>query len=531
MTNDTQQTIFHAAKRFFSGTMVSRVTGLMRDVAMAFAFGTEASAAALMVAFRFSHFFRRLLGEGALQTAFIPKFESYREENNHRALSFFCSLTGLLSLILFFIVTVTMTGLSLTYLYGNLSNDNNEIIFLTLLMMPSLLFICLYGLNTGLLQCEKVYFIPSAAPAAFNMLWVAGAIGFRHSIPSDAMPWLAGAIVLGCAAQWLITIPPLWKILKNYHYTLSYREIFLFSTDLKKFLAPLFLSMIGVASSQINNTLDPLFARYADSEGPAFLWYAIRLEQLPLALFGIALSGALLPPLSRAIQAKDVSRYKNFLNSSIRYSLLCMVPMAFALTVSGDTCINLLFGHGDFGIESTIATTRCLWGYALGLIPSALVLIIAPGFYSLEDFRTPTLTTSFCVVLNIILNTVFIHYLSLGAASIALATSISTWMNFAILFWALTKKVGPFFYKETVISFTTTVVICCIASSAVLFTDYFLYEGSSALTILYGGAPQLPRSFYEQLARFIQQALVFGTPVIAYWRYALSFRSVLVNKL
>lgn len=514
--NDSKTTLFLTAKRFLSGTLLSRISGVLRDVTMAFAFGTDPSAAALMTAFRLSHLFRRLLGDGAMQMAFIPKFEKLRKEESKAALSFFCGVAFLLSLLLLFLVTLSMIGLYALYGYGGMSQGNSEIIFLTILFMPSLLFICLYGLNCGLLQCEKCYFLPSVAPAAFNLFWIAGAVALRETAAAEAMPWLAGVIVLGCLAQWGATLPKVLSILKAHHYRKQP-----LSPHIRGFFKPLLLAILGVAASQINNALDPLFARYADSEGPAYLWYAIRIEQLPLALFGVALSGALLPPLSRAIQGRDFIKYKVFLDISIRRCLLFTIPMACACLLAGDTCVNLLFGRGSFSHEAAIATTQCLWGYAIGLPAATLILILAPGFYAMEDYRTPTLITALAVVINIFLNGVFVFAFGYGAFSVALATSISAWANAALLTFALTQKVGSLLFKETLSSLFITMAACGAGALSLYTLDLFLYHGNGMFQIFYGNTPALPRLFSEQLARFLLEATAFGLPVACWWWYDL----------
>ena len=158
---------------------MSRISGMLRDVSMAYAFGTQPSIAAFMVAFRFAHLLRRLFGEGALQTAFIPEFEALRHHNEERAFTFFRSLTAILSLFLTLLILLCCGVLACFMWFGNLHPDNYEILLLTLIMLPSLLFICLFGLNASLLQCEKSYFIPSVAPVAFNGIWVVSVLYLR----------------------------------------------------------------------------------------------------------------------------------------------------------------------------------------------------------------------------------------------------------------------------------------------------------------------------------------------------------------
>lgn len=266
---------------------------MFRDMSMAYAFGTQPSIAAFMVAFRFAHLLRRLFGEGALQTAFIPEFEALRHQNQERAFAFFRSLTHVLTLFLVVVITIGCLVLACFVWSGHLHPGSQEIVFLTLIMLPSLLFICLFGLNASLLQCEKSYFIPSVAPVTFNAIWVVTVLLLKEMPPEKAMPWLSFGVVIACLFQWLITLPRTRKSLKEMARIPQSLRAGL--PDLIRLGKPLTLGILGVAASQINSALDSLFARFAESEGPAWLWYAIRIQQLPLALFGIAIAGAILP--------------------------------------------------------------------------------------------------------------------------------------------------------------------------------------------------------------------------------------------
>lgn len=451
--SDSPQSIVHSAKRFFTGTALSRISGLLRDMAMAFTFGTNGTVAAFLVAFRFSHLLRRLLGEGALQTAFIPHFETLKKESSLRAGTFFRDISIGLSVLLASIILFTMGVLWVSLKLLNLSPGNQEILWLTFLMMPGLLFICLFGVNASLLQCEKSFFTPSVAPVAFNFIWIFGVALLGSFDPKTAMTWLALFIVFACMVQWLLTVPKTLKILKNYGFLNFWQKITPFSSDVCGMVRPLFLGIIGVAASQINNALDAIFARYAEAEGPAYLWYAVRMQQLPLALFGIALSGAILPPLTRAIKAGDVIKFKYFLNFALSRSLALMLPLTFALFILGTSSVTLLYGHGDFNLHSIQGTTSCLWGYGIGLIPMTLVIVLAPAFYAQNDYRTPTRASIVAVGLNIVLNTLLIGGFGFGAASVAFATSVSAWINAFQLALAFKNKVGtlidPSFWKNT----------------------------------------------------------------------------------
>jgi len=507
---DTTQSIVRSATRFFSGTMLSRITGMLRDMAMAYAFGTQSTVAALLVAFRFAHLFRRLFGEGALQTAFIPHFEELRKENPMRAGQFFCDLAISLTAFLTLLIVSIMMLLWILSSSIEFSPGNAEILWLTFLMMPSLLFICLFGINASLLQCEKSYFAPSAAPVAFNLIWIAGVFSVVFlSSSTAAMSWLAVFIIIACFAQWAITLPMTLNILKTYQCTDFWKHSKSFSKDVVQLIKPLMLGIVGVAASQINNALDAVFARWADAEGPAFLWYAIRLQQLPLALFGIALSGALLPPLARALKNNDTIKYRLFLNFALRSSIYLMLPITAALMIMGDSCINLIYGRGDFTSLSVVETTRSLWGYTLGLLPMALILILAPAFYAKGDYRTPSMAAAGSMVINIVLNSVLVGFLGLGAASVALATSFSAWFNFIWLGFILSKYQGSFSSPDLLSSISKITLATSIASICTAAMDIAIWGQATSFEILAGHQPEYSQHLGSQLSHLAVSSIAF----------------------
>lgn len=483
---------------------------MLRDVIMAFAFGTQGSVAALLVAFRWSHLLRRLLGEGALQTAFIPHFEKLRAEDPHRAGLFFRDLAAALTLLLITIVAISMAGLGVAMLYGDFSPGNQEILFLTFIMMPGLLFICLYGLNASLLQCEKHYFTSSIAPIAFNVVWIGGILAVWQISGPNAMPWLASFIVLGCIAEWLMTVPKTWKILGGFGIDTLWKGAQLYSSDLKTLAKPLLLGMVGVGAAQVNNAMDTVFARYASEEGPAYLWYAIRLQQLPLALFGIALSGALLPPLSRAIKGNDIPKYLQFLDYALQKCSALMIPITFAIFALGASSINLIYGHGDFNDSSTSGTTTCLWAYGVGLLPMAYVLILAPAFYSKGDYKTPTQASVIAMSVNMGLNALLVMGMGLGAASVALATSVSAWINAGYLAFFLKREVGSCGTQNLLFFLGKVTLISSAAFIAVAAGEAWLFNESYIGTIISGGVPSLPRTLEGQLWLFGSGCLCFA---------------------
>lgn len=440
LSKESSRSILRSMSRFLSGTMLSRISGLGRDIAMAYAFGTEASVAAFLVSFRLAHLLRRILGEGCLQTAFIPLFEELRRESTEKAHAFYIHLQNTLFWILLLVSTAVMGLLSLSLTYLDLSPGNREILYYTLFMMPSLVFICLYGLSASLLQCEGSYFLAGASPAAFNLAWIAGAIFLSGLDAEQAMLYLCLFIIVGCFLQWAVCYPKTRSLIPHSPWTLfSFKGI---QPDVLRIVKPMTLGMIGIAATQINTALDALFARFATPEGPAYLWYAIRIEQLPLALFGVALSGALLPPLSRAMKNGDLKKAAELYSTSIGTCIAVIVPMTFALVFSGKATVSLLYERGDFSAVSAGETALCLYGYALGLLPSVTILITAPVYYALSDYKTPALASGYSVLINMVLNAVGIVAFSFGAFWIAVATSLSAVANALFLSCNLPKEVS-----------------------------------------------------------------------------------------
>lgn len=513
---DSISTIKSSALRLLSGTMLSRISGMLRDMVLAFCFGTHEALAALLVAFRLSHICRRLFGEGALQSAFIPAFEEIRKDESSRAFQFFRDLTCTMTLFLIGFIVLSMLGLVSSQYMIDFSPGNKQIVQYMIILMPSLLFICLFGLNSSLLQCQKRYFTVGVAPAFFNISISLGSLFFIGSEPRSAMPYVAVFIVLGCAFQWLMTFFPTFKTIKRELSTQFTKEIQLFSPDIRRFGAPLALGMLGIGASQINNTVDALFARWADPEGPAQLWYALRLVQLPLTLFGIALSGALLPPLSRSIQAGRREEYLRFIDFALRRVFAFLVPCTIALFIFGVSIINLIFGRGDFQLHSILTTSICLHGYAIGLLPMGLIIVLAPAFYAYKDMKTPARGAFISLILNLVLNCFFVFVFDLKALSITLATSISSWVNVVYLYKRLKGHLGELVTPDSKKELIKMCLVTVSAGIATWFFANYLYIPPALFHFFADEQSALSQNLVDQVVYFTVPALFYGVMLLLF---------------
>ena len=511
---DSISSITRSAMRFFSGTALSRVTGMVRDMVLAFCFGTHEALAALFVAYRLAQLARRLFGEGALQSAFIPVFEEMRKEEPVQAFRFFRDLSVLLTCFLVGFILLGMLTLGASLQLIDWSVGNNQIVSLAILLLPSLLFICLFGLNSSLLQCQKHYFTVGIAPAFFNIAIAAGSIFFYGWDPNKAMPYVAIFIVTGCAMQWGVTFIPTLKSLKDHLGKNIWSNIQIYSKDIRRLGAPLALGLLGMGASQINNGVDALFARWADPEGPAQLWYSQRLLQLPLALFGIAISGALLPPLARSIQAGRKDEYLRFLDFAQRRVFALLLPCTLGLFVFGTPLINCIFGRGDFQLHSILTTTGCLHTYAIGLLPMGLIIVLGPAFYAFKDFKTPAKAAFLSLIINFVLNCVFIFGLGFSALSVALATSISSWANIIYLYNCLKKHYEQVISTEGILEgIKVTAISFGSAALAALFQVYF-FETPQLFHLFVQTKSNLPTAFFDQTVYLAVPGLFYIASVI-----------------
>jgi putative peptidoglycan lipid II flippase len=254
---------------------------------------------------------------------------------------------------------------------------------------------------------------------------------------------------------------------------------------------------VGVGASQLNGFIDTLFARAAHLSGPAYLYYAMRLYQLPLAVFGIALSSALLPPLCRACQKGEKIAFINLMQFALRKSFSLMIPLSISLIALGHPLIHFVYLRGAFDIQAAMHTTECLIGYAIGLCFSVMVLILAPAFYAKKDFRTPLKGSLISIGLNIILNGLFIYVFRWRISTVAFSTSFVTFFNAFYLYQALKRQEREKLIdrKTWVASFKVTAASVAAAVSAWGCMHFFVPS---------------PDTFLGRSIELIQQGSIFS---------------------
>jgi len=447
-------------------TAASRVLGFIRDIVIANFFGTSMGAQAFVVAFRIPNSLRDLVGEGATNAAIVPVLTEYNALKGKKEfiriarVLFNISFAALLILTVLgmifspFIVRIIAPGFTQDPLKFDLTVRLNRIIF------PYLILIGLTAYSMGVLNSLRHFAAPAFGPCLLNITLIVSAVSL---CPRIGVEGLAIGVLVGGALQLLLNMPAMYRKGVTVNFSDGFKHAAV--NRIGKLLVP---RMLGSAVYQLNIFVDTILASLdwiVGTGGVAALYYANRLIQFPLAIFGLAIAQAALPKMSREYAVKDIDRLKETLSFSLRVVFLVMVPSSFGLAVLGEPIIRLLFQRGEFTAYSTMITKDALFFYSFGLFAYSGVKLLVSAFYSMHDTKTPVKTAFAAVVLNIVLNLILMWPLKLGG--LALATSISAVFNFLILYAILKRRIGDFGTKEICDSFLK-ISLASILMSAVL---------------------------------------------------------------
>lgn len=420
-------------------TLLSRLTGLVRDVAIAHAFGTRLAADAFFVAFRIPNLLRRLFAEGALTVSFVPIFtqslKASREEAKRVVNTSF-------TLMLILLIGVSLLGILLSPWLVRLTawgfTDDPEkyrlTVSLTRVMFPYILFVSLAALAMGILNSVKHFAAPAAASIFMNLGVIAGALWLGSFFDPPVMG-LAVGVLLGGLLQLAIHFPYLkqfgfWPRLQ---WDPSHPAV-------KGILRMMIPAAYGAAVYQFHVILITFLASFLTSGSVSYLWYADRVMEFPLGIFAISIATAILPTLSDQAADKDHKALKETFGDGLRMIFFITLPAAGGLIVLAEPIIRILFQHGTFGEASTTATSQALVFFTLGLPFISGVRITSNAFYALQDSRTPVRAANWSILVNLVLSLVLMGPLQHNG--LALAVSLASAFNFLMQLADFRKKVG-----------------------------------------------------------------------------------------
>ncbi len=445
----TKRHLVRAAGLLGLMTLASRVLGLIRDILSAKAYGTTWQWDAFVYSFMLPNFFRRIVGEGALSSAFIPVYSQELQEKGQEQAFRYASLissvaAGGLAIFLILIEVLLFVLLRLDLFPERLRFTMELLRF----MFPYLWFMSLYALAMGILNCHKIFFAPSLGPVILDLVWIAGVIvvPFLSGDVRVQLHWLAVIILISGAIQWITQWPDLKRIGFRFRWICD-----LCDAAFQKTVHLLLPSILSFAIVQINLLVDSTLAFLVGPGANSALWYGNRLMQFPLGVFAITMGTALLPTIAAQAAAKNFDAAKKSLSFSLRSVFLIILPSSVGLIALSRPIVQMLFERGEFDSLSTIRTAAVVVCYSIGLFAYSGQKIIAAGFYALQDTRTPVKAGIIALLSNIALNLILMG--PMKEAGLALATSIAGAIQFAVLLIWFGKKVPDFAFRELFVSF------------------------------------------------------------------------------
>jgi putative peptidoglycan lipid II flippase len=422
-------------------TLISRMLGLVREQVYAAFMGTSAVAGAFQMAFTVPNLFRRLLGEGALTAAFIPIFKAKEKTEGEQEMwrSANVVISGLV-VSAAAVVGLVLLGITLVLSWSTLPESTQLMLRLLQVMFPYMLLVCLAAVLMGMLNARGYFFIPAFGAAMLNVvmigsvLWLAPRMG--EELEEQIFGLAVGVLVAG-VAQAGFQVPALWRQGFRFRWVRPWGDPTLMEV-VKKMLP----ASVGVAAFQINVLVTQSLAFGVHAPIVAAFNYAVRLMEFPQGLFGISLATYMLPTLSGLAAEKDYDRFRATLREGLSYLVFLNLLASAMLMALAAPVVRLLFEYGRFGPSSTAAVAVALGCLAPGLVAFSSVNIVARAFYAVGDTTTPMRVSVFCLAVNILLTAMFLLALDLGAAGLAVANSMTSYLNLALLLYALRRKLA-----------------------------------------------------------------------------------------
>lgn len=431
--------IFRAASTVALFTLLSRVFGFVRDMVVANYFGTKSMADAFFIAFRIPNMLRQLTAEGALSAAFVPLFAKTAIEDRAKAFRFANNLLVTLSIVLTVITVgaiifapLLLKGIAIGY-----TDDPDKFqltVHLTRLLFPYLILISLAAVFMGMLNTMHHFSSPAASPVLLNIAIILAAIYLRDTFSLPVYSLVVGVLV-GGFLQLAIQIP----------FAIKEGWVFEWVFDpghalIKRIVWLTIPATFGIAVAEINLFVDTMLASMLSEGSVSYLYYAQRLVQFPMGIFGVAMSTALLPALSVQSGKHQIGQMIETISKSYRATMFLIVPSMVGLFVLREPIVQLIYEHGEFSHVSTQQTAFTLAFFCVGLLGFSGVKIFVSAFYAMGDTKTPVKIAAVTMVLNIVFNLILMKPLQSGG--LALATSLSSTINMLTLVWLLRNRLG-----------------------------------------------------------------------------------------
>ncbi len=470
-------------------TGLSRVFGFTRDILTAAILGAGPVADAFFVALKLPNFFRRVTAEGAFSVAFVPIYtESIEKEGREEADAFASNafMVMLSCLSVFTLLALAGMPLIITLIAPGFESDGLRetlAIELSRITFPYLMLMSLTALLGGVLNAVNRFAPFAFAPVLFNLCLISALLLSGH-FESVGHALACGVLFAGAVQLvWLCVAARRAKIhlkLKRPQFKdEKIRRVF-------KLMGP---GVIGAGVMHINLFADMIIASFLAAGSISYLYYADRLNQLPLGVVGIAVGAALLPMLSKALAKGDIEQGRDLFNRALEMCLLLALPAAAALFFMSSVLVTVLFERGAFTSEDTYYTSSVLMAYAVGLPAYIAIKVFSTAHWARQDTTTPVKISVKATLFNILLSLVLIQFI--GVVGIALATGLSGWLQFVMHIHALKGHEVASFDERLKralprIIFSVIIMVVCLIVLQNIFYDLMWVEGTTQIIVLAG---------------------------------------------
>ena len=503
-------------------TFLSRILGYFRDLLIARVIGAGLISDCFFVAFKLPNLFRRILGEGAMNAAFIPVVSGVRTKSGKKSAdAFFSNIFSflLVALLAFVLILEIFMPLIITLIAPGFSDNPekfNHSINLTRLTFPFVLFICLTSLMGAYLNTLGKFASMAVTPIILNLSLIFTLLIFFKS---------ENLFLISSTLSFVVSIAGIIQVIWMYYnirrnksklsINFSFLKTFKSDKEITKFFKLLLPAILGNGAYQINLLIDMILASTLPDGSISFLYYADRVNQLPLGVLGIAIGTALLPVLSSQVKKKQKKEAEKSISKAIKFGILFSIPAFFGLLIFSENIISFLFFRGAFEYKDVQATSSALIALCCGLPAFIMIKILVIPFFANEDTKTPIKISLFCMLINLILNLILIReFLHVG---LAISTSVSAWINFILLFYILNKNLN-YSFDISIFKVFLKVSLASLTMSYIVLKTYEFMINNFEMYTLYN------TNFILILC------IIFGIIIYSALMYFLGIKELEINK-
>ena len=503
-------------------TFLSRILGYFRDLLIARVIGAGLISDCFFVAFKLPNLFRRILGEGAMNAAFIPVVSGVRTKSGNKSADvFFSNIFSflLVALLAFVLILEIFMPLIITLIAPGFSDNPekfNHSINLTRLTFPFVLFICLTSLMGAYLNTLGKFASMAVTPIILNLSLIFTLLIFFKS---------ENLFLISSTLSFVVSIAGIIQVIWMYYnirrnksklsINFSFFKTFKRDKEITKFFKLLLPAILGNGAYQINLLIDMILASTLPDGSISFLYYADRVNQLPLGVLGIAIGTALLPVLSSQVKKNQKKEAEKSISKAIKFGILFSIPAFFGLLIFSENIISFLFFRGAFEYKDVQATSSALIALCCGLPAFIMIKILVIPFFANEDTKTPIKISLFCMSINLILNLILIkEFLHVG---LAISTSVSAWINFILLFYILNKNL-KYSFDVSIFKVFLKVSVASLTMSYIVLKTYKFMINNFEMYTLYN------TNFILLLC------IIFGIIIYSALMYFLGTKELEINK-